>query len=94
MEVRNTYLSCMDPAYCKGNPTSKIAGYKVQDSSIYGYLKLLVKTSRYISTPKSRKPIPTIGAQTFRDLLDLPKQLSVGFGAPNLHRFQEKIVIS
>ena len=38
MEVRNTYIGCMDTdtEYVKGKPTPKIAGYKVQDSSILG----------------------------------------------------------
>ncbi len=43
MEVRTTYISCMDTAYVRGvSPTPKIAGYKVQETLHFRYLKFLV----------------------------------------------------
>ena len=44
MEVL-TYISCMDTAYVRENPSPKMAGYKVQETLHFRYLKLLVTTA-------------------------------------------------
>ena len=44
MEVL-TYISCMDTAYVRENPPPTLAGYKVQETLHFRYLKLLVKKS-------------------------------------------------
>ena len=73
-----TYISCMDTAYVRENPTPKIAKNKVQETLHFRFLKLLVmcvfKTHKHGDFPTHRKINP-VRASHFFSCSDLPAMI-------------------